>query len=116
MRPVPELDAIKEQIDAYLVRRAQSEYVGKLRQTAKIERLDAPVAPPGMFVPTGTPAPRCRHFLACRPLPAAPTPASQAPAPGAQAGFTGPRTWSRFNLVKWLRRRHLHVRVERGPR
>src|SRR5215469_6713375 len=40
MRPVPELDAIKEQIDSYLVRRAQSEYVGKLRQTAKIEMLD----------------------------------------------------------------------------
>src|ERR1700739_4534671 len=51
MRPVPEFDTIKEQIDAYLVRRAQSEYVGKLRQTAKIERLEAPVAPPSMAAP-----------------------------------------------------------------
>ena len=56
MRPVPELATIKEQIDAYLVRRAQSEYVGKLRQTAKIERLDAPVAPPSMSAPQA-PAP-----------------------------------------------------------
>src|SRR5712692_909505 len=37
-RPVPELANIKEQIDAYLVRRAQSEYVATLRQTAKVER------------------------------------------------------------------------------
>ena len=44
MRPVPELDNIKEQIDAYLVRRAQSEYVAKLRQTAKVERLDKPAS------------------------------------------------------------------------
>ena len=48
-RPVPELDAIKEQIDTYLVRRAQSEYIGKLRQTAKVERLDRPLGlPPGI--------------------------------------------------------------------
>jgi peptidyl-prolyl cis-trans isomerase C len=55
MRPVPELGAIKEQIDTYLVRRAQSEYIGKLRQTAKIERLDRPAGlPPG--IPTTPPA------------------------------------------------------------
>jgi peptidyl-prolyl cis-trans isomerase C len=56
MRPVPELEAVKEQIDTYLVRRAQSEYVAKLRQTAKIERLDHPAsAPPSMMAP-GAPA------------------------------------------------------------
>jgi peptidyl-prolyl cis-trans isomerase C len=44
-RPVPEFDKIKDQIDAYLVRRAQSEYVASLRQGAKIERLDKPQAP-----------------------------------------------------------------------
>jgi peptidyl-prolyl cis-trans isomerase C len=59
MRPVPELAAIKEQIDSYLVRRAQSEYVGKLRQTAKVEMLDASGKP----IPTG-------------PAPGAPTPPS----------------------------------------
>jgi peptidyl-prolyl cis-trans isomerase C len=61
MRPVPELDAIKEQIDTYLVRRAQSEYVAKLRQTAKIERLDHPAPPPGMppsMMAPGVPAPK----------------------------------------------------------
>src|SRR5216683_3586351 len=55
MRPVPELANIKEQIDTYLVRRAQSEYVAKLRQTAKVERLDHPasptMAPPSMMAP-----------------------------------------------------------------
>ena len=68
MRPVPELETIKEQIDAYLVRRAQSEYVGKLRQTPKIERLDAPVAPPSMSAPQA-------------PAPQAPAPQAPAPAP-----------------------------------
>jgi peptidyl-prolyl cis-trans isomerase C len=65
MRPVPELDNIKEQIDAYLVRRAQSEYVAKLRQTAKVERLDRPATPPGMppgippsMMAPGAPAPK----------------------------------------------------------
>jgi peptidyl-prolyl cis-trans isomerase C len=67
MRPVPELANIKEQIDAYLVRRAQSEYVAKLRQTAKVERLDHPAgAPPSMMAP-GAPAP----------APAAPAPADK---------------------------------------
>jgi peptidyl-prolyl cis-trans isomerase C len=58
---VPELDNIKEQIDAYLVRRAQSEYVAKLRQTAKVERLDRPAPPPGMppsMMAPGAPAPK----------------------------------------------------------
>jgi peptidyl-prolyl cis-trans isomerase C len=61
LRPVPELANIKEQIDAYLVRRAQSEYVAKLRQTAKVERLDRPAAPPGLppsMMAPGTPAPK----------------------------------------------------------
>jgi peptidyl-prolyl cis-trans isomerase C len=50
-RPVPELDVIKEQLDTFLIRRAQSEYIGKLRQTAKIERLDRPAAPPAIPAP-----------------------------------------------------------------
>jgi peptidyl-prolyl cis-trans isomerase C len=40
------------------VRRAQSEYVAKLRQTAKVERLDRPAgAPPSMMAPGGATAP-----------------------------------------------------------
>jgi peptidyl-prolyl cis-trans isomerase C len=80
MRPVPELDAIKEQIDAYLVRRAQSEYVGKLRQTAKIERLDAPVAPPSMSAPQA-PAPQAPAPQMSAPPAPAPAPEAPAPAP-----------------------------------
>jgi len=61
-RPVPKLANIKEQIDAYLVRRAQSEYVAKLRQTAKVERLDLPPCmppgvPPSMMAPGAPSAP-----------------------------------------------------------
>jgi peptidyl-prolyl cis-trans isomerase C len=50
-KPVPELDAIKDQLDAYLMQRAQRDYIGKLRQTAKIERLDRPKTPPAMPFP-----------------------------------------------------------------
>jgi peptidyl-prolyl cis-trans isomerase C len=56
-KPVPELAAVKDQIDNYLMQRAQRDYVTKLRQTAKIERLDRPAAPPGMPFP---PAPTNR--------------------------------------------------------
>src|SRR5271169_6225552 len=49
-RPVPEFDKIKEQIDAYLVRKAQSDYVGELRSAANIERLDQP--PPAAADPS----------------------------------------------------------------
>jgi peptidyl-prolyl cis-trans isomerase C len=38
----PEFTKVKEQIEAYLARKAQTEYIAKLRQTAKIERLDKP--------------------------------------------------------------------------
>src|SRR5260370_25613917 len=39
-RPVPEPANNEEEIDAYLGRRPHSEYVAKLRQTAKVERFD----------------------------------------------------------------------------
>jgi peptidyl-prolyl cis-trans isomerase C len=55
-KPVPEFDKIKEQIDAYLVRKAQSDYVGELRKTAKVERLDQPAASTPIAPPTPTPA------------------------------------------------------------
>jgi peptidyl-prolyl cis-trans isomerase C len=40
MRPVPDFDKVKPQIETFIVRKAQAEYVGKLRQSAKIERFD----------------------------------------------------------------------------
>ena len=38
----PEFDKVKSQIEAFLSRKAQTEFITKLRQTAKIERLDKP--------------------------------------------------------------------------
>jgi peptidyl-prolyl cis-trans isomerase C len=41
----PEFDQVKDQIETYLARKAQTEYIAKLRQSAKIERLDKPAEP-----------------------------------------------------------------------
>src|SRR6201996_5588708 len=41
-RKPPEFDQVKGQIETYVVRKAQAEYVGKLREAAKIERMDKP--------------------------------------------------------------------------
>ncbi|HEY7664426.1 MAG TPA: peptidylprolyl isomerase [Xanthobacteraceae bacterium] len=38
----PEFDKVKDQIETYLERKSQADFIGKLRQTAKIERLDRP--------------------------------------------------------------------------
>jgi peptidyl-prolyl cis-trans isomerase C len=51
-RALPPLATVKDQIDSVLVRRAQSEYISKLQQTAKIERLDKPATPPAMSFPS----------------------------------------------------------------
>ena len=39
-KPIPEYEQVKGQIENYVVRRAQTELVGKLRQAAKIERVE----------------------------------------------------------------------------
>ena len=41
-RKPPEFDQVKSQIEAYVTRKAQAEYVAKLREAAKIERMDKP--------------------------------------------------------------------------
>src|SRR6201994_4855783 len=51
-RKAPEFDQVKGQIETYVTRKAQAEYVGKLRDGAKIERFDqaaanTPAAPGG---------------------------------------------------------------------
>jgi peptidyl-prolyl cis-trans isomerase C len=38
----PEFDKVKDQIEAFLTRKAQTDFITKLRQNAKIERLDKP--------------------------------------------------------------------------
>ena len=39
-KPAPAFADVKEQIETFVTRRAQAEYIAKLRQAAKIERLD----------------------------------------------------------------------------
>jgi peptidyl-prolyl cis-trans isomerase C len=39
-KPAPSFDNVKDQVRTFVTRRAQAEYVAKLRQGAKIERLD----------------------------------------------------------------------------
>jgi peptidyl-prolyl cis-trans isomerase C len=44
-RPVPEFEKVRPQIETFLIRRGQTELIGKLREKAKIERLDGKGAP-----------------------------------------------------------------------
>lgn len=41
-RKAPDFDQVKPQIEQFVTRKAQADYVAKLRETAKIERLDKP--------------------------------------------------------------------------
>jgi peptidyl-prolyl cis-trans isomerase C len=41
-KPVPAFDEMKEQVEQYLTRKAQQDLILKLRQSAKVERLDEP--------------------------------------------------------------------------
>ena len=41
-RKAPDFDQVRAQIETYVIRKAQAEYVGKLREAAKIERMDKP--------------------------------------------------------------------------
>src|SRR3954469_3563701 len=41
-RKAPDFEQVKPQIETYVVRKAQADYVAKLRNTAKVERMDKP--------------------------------------------------------------------------
>jgi peptidyl-prolyl cis-trans isomerase C len=41
-KPVPQFDQVKDQIETFVMRKAQADLVGKLRAEGKIERLDKP--------------------------------------------------------------------------
>jgi peptidyl-prolyl cis-trans isomerase C len=41
-RKAPDFEQVKAQIETYVTRKAQADYVAKLRETAKVERLDQP--------------------------------------------------------------------------
>ena len=43
-KPVPSYDQVKDQLQTFVVRKAQSDLVAKLRASAKIERTDPPAA------------------------------------------------------------------------
>jgi peptidyl-prolyl cis-trans isomerase C len=41
-RKAPDFEQVKSQVETYVTRKAQADYVGKLREAAKIERMDKP--------------------------------------------------------------------------
>jgi peptidyl-prolyl cis-trans isomerase C len=41
-KPVPSFEQVRDRVEAFIIRKAQTEMIAKLRQGAKIERLDAP--------------------------------------------------------------------------
>lgn len=45
-KPVPNFEQVKPQLESFVVRKAQSDYLAKLRDGVKIERLDKPAAAP----------------------------------------------------------------------
>src|SRR5262249_37674520 len=76
-RQVPDFEQVRNQIESFVARRAQTEFVAQLREAAKIERLDRPATPPPP-VSVLPPPPDA--------LPPAETqPPAEAPAPGPAA-------------------------------
>jgi peptidyl-prolyl cis-trans isomerase C len=76
-RQVPDFEQVKNQIEAFVGRRAQTEFVAQLRDGAKIERLDKPTTPPppvSVLPPAEAPAPAAEP----------PVPAPEPPAPAKQ--------------------------------
>jgi peptidyl-prolyl cis-trans isomerase C len=55
-KPAPEFDAVKPQLEAYVTRKAQAEFVSKLREGAKVERLDKKDEPKADTKPDSKPA------------------------------------------------------------
>ena len=41
-RKAPDFEQVKGQIETYVTRKAQADYVAKLREAAKVERMDKP--------------------------------------------------------------------------
>ncbi len=57
-KPAPEFEKVKGQLEQYVVRKAQSELVAKLRTDAKIERIPDPAAPAVPATPAAPAAPK----------------------------------------------------------
>ena len=56
-RKAPDFEQVKPQIETYVTRKAQADYVTKLRADAKIERMDQPAAPAAATPAPAVPAP-----------------------------------------------------------
>ena len=56
-RKAPDFEQVKPQIEQYVVRKAQAEFVTKLREGAKIERMDQAAATPEVAKPADAPKP-----------------------------------------------------------
>jgi peptidyl-prolyl cis-trans isomerase C len=56
-RQAPSFDQVKPQIEQYVVRKAQADYVTKLREAAKVERLDQAAATPAAPATKDAPKP-----------------------------------------------------------
>jgi peptidyl-prolyl cis-trans isomerase C len=52
----PAFEEVKEQVAQYVAQKSQTELIMKLRDGAKIERMEAPAAPPAAPAPTPAPA------------------------------------------------------------
>src|SRR6202162_6003498 len=55
-RKAPAFDQVKGQIETYVTRKAQADYVAKLRETAKVERMDEAAADPAAKPDAAKPA------------------------------------------------------------
>ncbi len=64
-RKAPDFEQVKAQIETYVTRKAQAEYVAKLREAAKVERMDKPAeaakTTPRPDAPPSPPIPRWRR-------------------------------------------------------
>ena len=54
-KPFPELETVKDQVSRYVMQKAQSEMITKLREAAKIERMEPTAAPAEVIAPGATP-------------------------------------------------------------
>ena len=56
VKPLPDFEQVKPQLETYVQRKAQTEFLAKLREGAKIERLDKPAEAPAAAPATPAPA------------------------------------------------------------
>ena len=69
-RKAPDFEQVKAQIETYVTRKAQADYVAKLREGAKIERMDQAANTPGPLPKLTPPSRLKRRKPPRRPMPA----------------------------------------------